>query len=317
MCRSESVRGRACKATSDDEICSRPRRPAADDEGVADRGRVRSRGVEETGSLAGKGNRQSVSMQQREVRDIKIVNKPLVVRLARELCLAVNAGAMSEYELKADLKVASFARKTTRPDKTSVDSPEVLNKITSALRDSGQLRVFRPESAYDFRWGPDTGWYVKETMAATPVLVPVPDDLITFGAPEKLKVWVSDPLDIDEEVDSVDSFAGSFVFLVEELVDAPIFDGYISGISALRLLVEGFLKDRDITVIGRRRDNWGRDSNEHPIEKLQRAGGIPLRERIIETVYRIVYMTDEQAWTHNGVETRVHDILGYPLYIAE
>ena len=34
-------------------------------------------------------------------------------------------------------------------------------------------------------------------------------------------------------------------------------------------------------------------------------------------MYKIAYMTNEQAWVHNGEEARVNDILGYPLYIAE
>ena len=41
-------------------------------------------------------------MQQRPVRDITVVNKPLVMRLARDLGLAIDTGTVSEYELKAD-----------------------------------------------------------------------------------------------------------------------------------------------------------------------------------------------------------------------
>lgn len=256
------------------------------------------------------------TVQQREVPDTKTVNRPLAMRLARELGLPIDADAVSEYELKADLRVASFARGTTRRS-TAVDSPEVLDRIVGALRESGQLRVFRPERTFDFRAGPAAGWYLKETMTATPVLVPVPDDLVAFGAPEKLKVWVSDPLDTHEEARFAGDVVGAFVFLVEELAEAPVLKHHISGISAMRLLVEGILEDRDITMIDRDRDTWGRDSHEHPIEKLQRADGLPLRERTIETVYRVAYMTNEQTWVHNGVETRVNDILGYPLYIAE
>lgn len=264
-------------------------------------------------------------MQQRPVRDITVVNKPLVMRLARDLGLAIDTGTVSEYELKADLKVASFARKTSRPTSTALDSPAVLDKITGALRDSGQLRGFRPERTYDSRFhagdslstSTPAGWYLHETMTATPVVVPVPERLVDFGAPEKLKVWVSDPLDTGEEIRFPGDFVGSFVFLVDELAETRTVKGHISGVSALRLLVEGILEDKEMLALDRSRDSWGRDSHEHPIEKLRRAGGLPLREHTIETVYKIAYMTNEQTWLHNGTEARVNDILGYPLYIAE
>ena len=255
-------------------------------------------------------------MRQRPVRDITVVNKPLVMRLARDLGLAVDD--MSEYELKADLKVASFARKSSRPA-----SWDVLDRITAALRESGQLRAFRPERTYDSRFpgrsltSTPAGWYLHEEMTATPVMVPVPHRLVDFGAPETLKVWVSEPLESGEEARFPGDFVGSFVFLVDELAETHTVPRHLSGISALRLLMEGILQDKEITEITRGKDGWGRDSNEHPIEKLERAGGQPLRERAIETVYKIAYMTNEQTWVHNGTEARVNDILGYPLYIAE
>jgi hypothetical protein len=256
------------------------------------------------------------TVQQREVPDTRTVNRPLAMRLARELGLPIDADPVSEYELKADLRVASFARGTTRRS-TAVDAPEVADRITAALRKSGRLRGIRPERTFDFRAGPAAGWYLKETMTATPVLVPVPDDLVVFGAPEKLTVWVADPLATREEVRFDGDVVGSFVYLVEELAETPTFRYHLSGISALRLLMEGVLEDREITAITGTRDVWGRDATEHPVEKLRRAGGTVLREHTIETVYKVAYMTNEQAWVHNGVETRVNDILGYPLYIAE
>jgi hypothetical protein len=65
------------------------------------------------------------------------------------------------------------------------------------------------------------------------------------------------------------------------------------------------------------RDKYGRDDPAHPIDKLRRVGGIPLRRRRVEVVYRIAVMTDEQATTINGEEIRLNDILAYPLYIAD
>jgi hypothetical protein len=60
-------------------------------------------------------------------------------------------------------------------------------------------------------------------------------------------------------------------------------------------------------------DRYGRDDPTHPIEKLRRAGGMPLRRRCVEIIYRVAAMTNEQATTIDGKEVRLNDILAYPL----
>src|ERR1044071_7918440 len=100
------------------------------------------------------------------------------------------------------------------------------------------------------------GWCRREEMTATPVLLPVPQRLVDFGAPEKLRVWVSEPLEGGGEARFPGDFVGSFVFLVDELADTHTLGRHISGISALRLLMKGILEDTEITAITRNRDEW-------------------------------------------------------------
>lgn len=142
-----------------------------------------------------------------------------------------------------------------------------------------------------------------------------------------LTVWVFEPLGpeigfIDSEPDGswAWDWVGAYLFLVEEHQSEPESTRCWSGISALRLLVEdiaghnpGFRKSPD----GIGRDRYGRDDPTHPIEKLRRAGGMPLRRRRVEIVYRVAAMTNEQATTIDGKEVRLNDILAYPLYIAD
>lgn len=49
------------------------------------------------------------------------------------------------------------------------------------------------------------------------------------------------------------------------------------------------------------------------MKRLQGIGGVVGRTRIIETVYKIEYITGAQSYPHNGEQLRVSDILAYPL----
>lgn len=52
------------------------------------------------------------------------------------------------------------------------------------------------------------------------------------------------------------------------------------------------------------------------MEKLRSIGSIVGTPRKVETIYKIGYATDEQAYTVDGVHRRIGDIAGYPLYVA-
>ena len=116
-------------------------------------------------------------------------------------------------------------------------------------------------------------------------------------------------------------WVGTYLFLVEEHLSDPERKYHCSGISALRLLVDVIAGHdpglRANLPGGLATDQYGRDNPAHPIDKLRRVGGMPLRPRCVEIVYRIAAMTNEQATTINGKELRLNDILAYPLYIAD
>jgi hypothetical protein len=59
-----------------------------------------------------------------------------------------------------------------------------------------------------------------------------------------------------------------------------------------------------------------RGSFAHPIEKLTSIGGIVIDKRIIETLYKPRYMSDEQCFIDSDTAYRVHDLLAYPLFIC-
>jgi hypothetical protein len=180
--------------------------------------------------------------------------------------------------------------------------------IVERLRESGQLLAVRPVDVTDYQRGDFD--YVCEWVTATRVLLPVTPR--RRGDPHELSVWVADPPARPTDPKDEWDFFGSYLFLVEEGDPGRHLRGryYLSGVSALARCVRMAQPVTDVDALRR----LGRDSTEHPIEKLERLGGVVSLEREIEALYHIRYMTDEQGgWFVS--EGRVHDLLAYPVAI--
>ena len=187
------------------------------------------------------------------------------------------------------------------------------------------MNVNRPDTPEEFWRGDHDGWYVHERVLATPVVLPLkgrlPDQVT---GPDALTVWIIDPPEITHPRDEWD-FSTAFVFIVEELGEFrwPI-GWFLSGISALRVVAEVLTDPRPETIsydalhrLAASPDRFGRWQSDHPVERLRGIGGTVGRPRVIDTVYKIEYVTDEQSYPYDGEQLRVSDILAYPLYIAE
>jgi hypothetical protein len=265
------------------------------------------------------------------LRDFSYINSRLIGSLARQLGLAVDQETTLEYETGVDLKLATGKRRVTkRNPPLGPHDPRLIGPIVEALRDRGQLHVYRPERSQDYLWdslGDPTrvGYFVHEEFVATPVLVPRASSTNSDFTLPPLKVWVSDPLDEVRGQYYDFEFVGSFLFLVEETrPELPTFISSISGISALRMIVDFLAVGRsptrdaidELVVI---EDKFGERSSMHPLDKLRSVGATITRPRHVEAVYRISYMNDEQAYIPKGFTrpARVNDVCAYPLYIAE
>lgn len=256
-------------------------------------------------------------MSTKPLRNIIYVNEKLVKRLGEQLEPNPRKETSREVEFAGSLKFANFSQKRSYSDSSeSRRMLELLDAVCDGLRESGQLRVFRPDRNIEFLYYDHDGWYVHERIIATPVALPVGDKLKALGVNDYLLVWVSDPLDTDETPEHEWDWIGSFLFVVQEPLDIdPMI--FMSGISALRFIIEGLAEGKSLSRVNGGFDQFGRDSSIHPLKKLESVGGIAGRERKIDIVYKIAYMTDEQSWTCGGKPTRVNDIFAYPLYIAE
>jgi len=190
------------------------------------------------------------------------------------------------------------------------------------------LRVFRPERTSD-EWYEEIGdsYVFEHDLWAAPVQVPLARAKDDAGV--SLQVWLADPGPARTAPAHEWDFLGSFLYLVEDVEHLKLPPFVISGVSALRALVDlvaghrpSALRNRplaldDLMVLAAHgRERYGEPNSAHPIEKLQSIGSVVGTPRMIETVYKVAYMTNEQAYSVGGRTTRVNDILAYPLYIA-
>jgi hypothetical protein len=256
---------------------------------------------------------------------VRVINRRLVQSLARALNIPLDVSVSTESEVGI-AKVITGKVKWTRSDAgLSSDDPRLLPEIVTALRESGQLRINRPDTPEEFWRGEHDGWYVYERVLATPVVLPLKDRLPdAVSGPDALTVWVVDPPEPLRPRDEWD-FTTAFLFIVEEIGEFKWPMGwFLSGISALRIVAEVLTDPRQHTMsdeslfrLGESPDRFGRWQKDHPVERLRGIGGVVGRTRIIDTVYKIEYMTDEQSYPYDGEQMRVSDILAYPLYVAE
>ena len=221
-----------------------------------------------------------------------------------------------------------------------LNDPRLLPPIIEALRESGQLRIFRPDRCWDF-WDASNDWYVHETAIAVPVIVPVkkiledsplrpihgPQQFSKDMLPDAITVWILDPVnEPGSKMPHLEpEYRESIVFIVQELSEFHA-NSFITGISALRMAIE---IAPTIDEFDYRFWSYGKEvipSPEHdpslrhlghPIKRLAQVGGIVNRPRKIETIYKIAYASDEHYLLINNDWRRIDDILAYPLFIAE
>ena len=256
-----------------------------------------------------------------ELKNYVVINTALVESLARQLNLPIDQERTSESQFGLVGKVGIGFKRSVKHAPLSSDDPRLLAPIVAALRESGQLRVYRPDNTNEF-WNDASNWYVHETAIAQPVLLPfdkIKPDADRF--PEAVTIWVIGTDDIEYNTGTSSYWTGPHVFIVQELTSFPQARTYISGISAVRIIKEVII-DSSVTdfekwqrqyVLGG--PDFGYRAYQNAINEFTRIGGVASRPRRIETIYKIAYMSHQEGRT--GPATRIGDIFAYPLFIAE
>jgi hypothetical protein len=199
-------------------------------------------------------------------------------------------------------------------ERVPLKAHEKIDLVQAFLETQGDLLYTRPETTSDQNFLPDTPRFVLETMIATKVVLPL-------SATDRIKglssvaVWISDPdpkLYSDEPYD----WRGTFVYLSELHWDNGGLSHFLSGVSALQVIVNLSTGKDFFDYIKDEFEPFGRGRDLHPVDKLKEIGGVVMDKRKVRSLYRIRYLSNEQTYNHNGQKRRVNDLLGYPLYIS-
>lgn len=153
--------------------------------------------------------------------------------------------------------------------------------------------------------------FIFETTKARKFFFPKSKLAEVYGL-NQLVVWVSEP---DFNQLSLDpwTFTGSFLILIETIFERGEFYTTLSGCSALQALSNIITGSQFYTKDWN--EPFGRNNLQHPYEKIEAMGGIPLFDHSIKTIYRARYMSDEQSFMHKEHSYRCNDLLAYPLFI--
>lgn len=187
-----------------------------------------------------------------------------------------------------------------------------IRKLESYLARNGLINRNRPRRMPHRIEGNKGYWWVKETFNARKVILPTPALLDRLGV-IALTMWISDPKRAPRPRDEWD-WTSSFLYLPTIHYEGGKFDTCVSGCSALQFVVNA-ARNKPLLL----RDPYerlGRNNVAHPIAKLASLGAIVSDEQRMESLYYVRYITDEQTYSRNGVETRVNDVVGYLIYVA-
>jgi hypothetical protein len=153
--------------------------------------------------------------------------------------------------------------------------------------------------------------FILETMTARKVILPS-EYTERINGLRGFAVWISDPAEKDLSVSDF-TFRGTFIYLTEMHWDDEGLARMQSGCSALQAVMN--IANRENLEKTSGGEPLGRGNSDHPLQKLERLGGIVTDTRTITSLYTVRYMTNEQCYTVNGREFRVNDLLGYPIFI--
>ncbi|SEF56493.1 hypothetical protein SAMN05421819_0432 [Bryocella elongata] len=242
------------------------------------------------------------------MRDYLYIDRNRIDSLVDQLALPKNA--TSKRSKKWSLSLSGPKVELGEEDNArSLNDHEKVEFLLGALLRKGLLFGTRPIEQ------PAPRGFILEETTARKVILPTKDVKSALGA-EGMAVWVSDP---DPTVYTSErwDWKGSFLYLTEIWLDDRAQTSMYSGRSALQALTN-LWRGEDVLSpwLGEEWEPLGRGSYAHPTDKLRSLGATVGDERSITTLYMPRYMSDEQCYRFDGQERRVHDLLGYPVFIT-
>lgn len=237
--------------------------------------------------------------------DLLYVNEEFLTKRAEEIRNGISN--MCESLPASDVKPHESADRA----KLSIDDKILIIEVF--LEAQHDLCFARPQSS-DEIIRPQSCRFVKETMLANKVVLPLSDNCPVRGL-SSFAIWISDP-DPSFYVNEPYLWRGTFLYLTEVHWDRAGFSTAYSGVSALQALINQMTGQDFFAYVKEEFEPYGRGRDLHPVDKLRELGGVTSGQRKITSLYKKRYFTDEQSYQFAGTQTRVNDLLGYPIYIA-
>ena len=221
-----------------------------------------------------------------------------------------------EEEVKEPKRSVSISMSLTGPRLDAKQEQQVRERnlheqVTSLIKLLRRHNLVQTDRPQRMRMDVNSPFCI-ETMIAQKVILPA-EELKQIPGLREFAVWVAKPKEQYDYGKPRYEAQGTFLFLTEAFWDTSEFQSVYSGCSALKAIVN-VAKGKELIERGNDWD-W---IIENPVDKLREFGGVPSNEREITSLYRMRYMTDE-VFIGGGrdVGLRRHDLLGYPIFIAE
>lgn len=232
---------------------------------------------------------------------------------------AQTAHAMREYLYLDETRVAMYFEPMAVSGATGSRAPSKyfqLQAVVTEIRRANLVNERRPVAMNSLNSTETRRPFTEESIVARKVILPSHATKAVQGL-NSLAVWIADPNPADLYTGSEQwTFRGTFLYLIEAYWDNGALQTVYSGCSALQAIANIALGSDRIFWSDTLAEPLGRDSYDHPVEKLRRMGALAGEPRRIHALYRERYLTNEQCYVHSRKEYRVNDLLAYPLYIT-
>lgn len=249
------------------------------------------------------------------LRDYIYINEKCINEIVEHIPMQKNPPKTYKRKLLVNLGFSPKVEISEESSNRDLNTHEKIELLTSFLTKNDLLGFERPINMNDTYINLEKK-YVFESMYATKVTFPT----ISFAElPGTIgfSLWISNPSQFEHNGSNNKVNEGTFLYIPEIWFDDERYSSVFSGCSALQAVVN-FLENRFITSQRFHGiEQLGRYSNDHPIDKLLKLGAQKKYTKKITCLYKKRYITDEQCFIFNGKNTRVHDLLGYPLFISE
>lgn len=160
--------------------------------------------------------------------------------------------------------------------------------------------------------------FFLENAKATKLIFSKVESIKNYGFKE-LALWVINPVNKPTQRSRENIFKadGVFLYLIESYWEKDdSYSGPVSGNSALNILLREMQEKFGLDLNKIKEQLYSREDDTPPIKLLEQAGFIVQSPRLITSLYRQRYFSDDQYVNIGGILQRCYDLFAYPIFIS-